>query len=284
MASLHSAAHNTAIKNTVINNTVVYNKVIWITGASGGIGEALANKLAAAGAILILSARRETELTRVRDSLVNAQQHLLLPLDITDTAAVAAALATIKQQIGRLDWLINNAGISQRSLIMDTTLETERKLFEVDYFAQINLTRQALPLLLADDGGKVVFVSSVAGLVGTQYRGSYSAAKAALHLWANSLRAELFDQGLQVATIFPGFVNTDVSRNALTGDGSALGKMDNAQANAMSADKFAEKAVKALTKDKNYIVIGGIKERLGAIVSRLSPNLLYKMVRNTKVR
>lgn len=105
-----------------------------------------------------------------------------------------------------------------------------------------------------------------------------------MHLWANSLRAELFDKGLQVATIFPGFVKTDVSRNALTGDGSALGSMDDAQANAMTAETFAEKAVKALLKGKNYIVIGGLKERLGALVSRLSPELMYKMVRNSKVR
>uniref|UniRef100_UPI004047E656 SDR family oxidoreductase n=1 Tax=Rheinheimera sp. TaxID=1869214 RepID=UPI004047E656 len=262
----------------------VKNKVIWITGASGGIGEALARELAADGARLVLSARRHTELERVRASLANSHQHLLLPLDITDDAAIAAAIVAIRQQIGGLDWLINNAGISQRALIQDTSLETERRLFDVDYFAQVNLTKHALPLLLLDGGGKVVFVSSVAGLVGTQYRGAYSAAKAALHLWANSLRAELFDQGLTVATIFPGFVKTDVSLNALTGDGSALGSMDDAQANAMSADAFAEKAVKALLKGKSYIVIGGLKERLGALVSRLSPELLYKMVRKSKVR
>jgi short-subunit dehydrogenase len=267
-----------------MKHSAVQNKVVWITGASGGIGEALARELAADGARLVLSARRKTELERVRASLANSNQHLLLPLDITDDAAVAAAVDSIKQQIGGLDWLINNAGISQRALIVDTTPETDRKLFDVDYFAQVNLTRQALQLLLADGGGKVVFVSSVAGLVGTQYRGSYSAAKAALHLWANSLRAELFDQGLTVATIFPGFVKTDVSLNALTGDGSALGSMDDAQANAMSADTFAEKAVKALLKGKSYIVIGGLKERLGALVSRLSPEFLYKMVRKSKVR
>lgn len=262
----------------------VKNKVIWITGASGGIGEALARELAADGARLVLSARRHTELERVRASLANSHQHLLLPLDITDDAAIVAAIDTIRQQIGGLDWLINNAGISQRALIQDTSLETERRLFDVDYFAQVNLTKQALPLLLADGGGKVVFVSSVAGLVGTQYRGAYSAAKAALHLWANSLRAELFEQGLTVSTIFPGFVKTDVSLNALTGDGSALGSMDDAQANAMSAEQFAEKAVKALLKGKSYIVIGGLKERLGALVSRLSPELMYKMVCKSKVR
>ncbi|MBU1308373.1 MAG: SDR family NAD(P)-dependent oxidoreductase, partial [Gammaproteobacteria bacterium] len=226
-----------------MQNAKLKDRVIWITGASGGIGEALARELAADGARLVLSARRQSELVRVRSSLANSAQHLLVPLDITDNNAVADAVDTIQQQIGGLDWLINNAGISQRALIIDTTQDTDRKLFEVDYFAQVNLTRQALPLLLADGGGKVVFVSSVAGLVGTQYRGSYSAAKAALHLWANSLRAEFFQQRLSVATIFPGFVKTDVSRNALTGNGSALGTMDDAQANAMSAEDFAEQAV-----------------------------------------
>jgi dehydrogenase/reductase SDR family member 7B len=245
--------------------TPLTNKVIWITGASGGIGEAMARELAAAGARLILSARRQPELERVRASLANAASHLILPLDITDSQAISAAVATISEKIGGLDWLINNAGISQRALIIDTSLETERKL-------------------LAHKCGKVVFVSSVAGLVGTQYRGSYSAAKAALHLWANSLRAELFEQGLTVATIFPGFVKTDVSLNALTGDGKALGEMDTAQAKAMSAAQFAKKALKALLKGKNYIVIGGFKERLGAWVSRLSPELLYKMIRKSKVR
>lgn len=264
--------------------SALQHKVIWITGASGGIGEALARELAAAGARLVLSARRQDELERVRQSLANSTQHLVLPLDITDDSAIQNAISQIRQHIGGLDWLINNAGISQRALIVDTALATERRLFEIDYFAQINLTRQTLPLLLADGGGKVVFVSSVAGLVGTQYRGAYSAAKAALHLWANSLRAELFDDGLTVATIFPGFVKTDVSRNALTGDGSALGTMDDAQANAMSADEFAEKAVIALQKGKSYIVIGGLKERLAAWMSRLSPETLYHMIRNSKVR
>ena len=267
-----------------MKHSAVHNKVIWITGASGGIGEALARELAADGARLILSARREEELQRVKASLANPQLHLLLPLDITDDAAISKAIASIQQHIGGLDWLINNAGISQRALIQDTSLETERRLFDVDYFAQVNLTKHALPLLLADGGGKVVFVSSVAGLVGTQYRGAYSAAKAALHLWANSLRAELFDKGLTVATVFPGFVKTDVSRNALTGDGSALGTMDDAQTNAMSAEAFAEKTVKALNKGKSYIVVGGFKERLAARISRLSPELLYKMIRKSKVR
>jgi short-subunit dehydrogenase len=138
--------------------------------------------------------------------------------------------------------------------------------------------------MLKQGAGQLVFISSVAGLVGTQYRGSYSAAKAALHLWANSVRAELYNQGIRVAVVFPGFVKTAVSMNALTGSGEALGKMDDAQAKAMTADEFAVATVKALRKGKSYIVIGGFKEKLAAWVARLSPELLYRLIRKSKVR
>ncbi|CCQ09900.1 3-oxoacyl-[acyl-carrier protein] reductase [Pseudoalteromonas luteoviolacea B = ATCC 29581] len=261
----------------------LYKKVVWITGASGGIGEALAKECALAGAFVVLSARREKELQRVRSQLQCPEKHLCLPLDITDTEAGVQALKHIIEKYGHLDWLINNAGLSQRALIRDTTIETDRKLFEVDFFAQIQLTRTALESLIAQQG-KVVFISSVAGLVGTQYRGTYSAAKAALHLWANSLRAELANEGLSVATVFPGFVKTDVSINALTGDGKALGQMDNAQANAMSAEDFAQQTLSALLRDKQYVVVGGFKEKLAAMVSRISPEILYRMIRKSKVR
>ncbi|MFC3031946.1 SDR family oxidoreductase [Pseudoalteromonas fenneropenaei] len=259
------------------------DKVIWITGASGGIGEALANQCAKQGAKVVLSARRLSELERVQQSLPNSANHLCLPLDICNSASVSAALAAIKATYGKLDWLINNAGLSQRALVQDTTMATERQLFEVDYFAPVNMTREALPMLLASQG-KVIFISSVAGLVGTQYRSSYSAAKAAIHLWANSLRAELYDQGLSVATVFPGFVNTNVSLNALTGDGTPLGEMDSAQANAMSAEDFAIRTLKALQQGRSYIVVGGFKERLAVWVSRLSPEWLYRMIRKSQVR
>lgn len=259
-------------------------KWIWITGASSGIGEALAHALAARGARLILSARREAELTRVQSGLPQPQQHMCVPLDITDEVAVKDAVAKVMTNAGRIDWLINNAGISQRALVMDTTTDTDRRIMEVDYFAQITLSRAVLATMLPRGQGRLVFVSSVAGLVGTQYRAGYSAAKAAIHLWANSVRAELYAQGIRVAVVFPGFVHTQVSINALTGDGTALGSMDDAQANAMSADTFAEQTVRALIAEREYIVIGGRLERLAAWVSRLSPSLLYRMIRRSKVR
>ncbi|GGW48830.1 SDR family NAD(P)-dependent oxidoreductase [Alishewanella tabrizica] len=265
--------------------TITLNdKIVWITGASGGIGEALAKTMAQEGAIVVLSARRHAELERVRLTLPNPDKHMTLPLDICIETAQEQALAAVLARYGKIDMLVNNAGISQRALIMDTTGETDRKIMEIDYFAQVALSRRVLSSMLKYNQGQLVFISSVAGLVGTQYRGSYSAAKAALHLWANSARAELYEQGIRVAVVFPGFVKTAVSMNALTGSGEALGKMDDAQANAMTATEFAVATVKALKAGKSYIVIGGFKEKLAALLGRFAPELLYKMIRKSKVR
>jgi short-subunit dehydrogenase len=268
------------------NTTPLRGQVIWITGASAGIGKALAVALAAQGATLVLSARRVDALHAVL-ALCQAKgnaPHVVMPLDVTDSLACDAAYWDILRQTGKVDWLINNAGVSQRSLVMDTLPEVDRQIMELDYFAAVNLTRKVLPDMLKRQSGRVVFVSSVAGLVGTQYRASYAAAKAALHLWANSMRAELGGQGIQVNVIFPGYVKTDVSVNALVGDGSTLGSMDDAQAQAMSADEFAQRAVKGLLNNQEFLVIGGVKERFSVLLSRVSPRVLYQVIRRVKVR
>jgi short-subunit dehydrogenase len=262
----------------------LHDKVVWITGASSGIGEALAKVFAAQGASLVLSARRVDELQRVLGQLPNPQHHLVIPFDVTNAAERATAWQQVIGIKGRVDWLINNAGVSQRALISDTTEQTDRRIMEIDYFAPVALTRLVLPSMLSRGHGRVVFVSSVAGLLGTQYRASYSAAKGAIHLWANSLRAEVAEKGIGVSVIFPGFVHTNVSVAALTGDGTALGTMDDAQANAMTSDDFAEKTVKALLAGDEYIVIGGFKEKLGVWLSRMSPTTMYKVIRKTAVR
>lgn len=259
-------------------------QVIWITGASSGIGEALAKQFAKRGAQVVLSARRKEELERVAAQLANPDQHLIVPLDVTDYTSLSKAYNEVIQKKGRLDCLINNAGVSQRALVCDTTEQTDRQIMEIDYFAPVALTRVVLPEMLKHGKGQVVFISSVAGLLGTQYRASYAAAKGAVHLWANSLRAELADQGLRVSVIFPGFVKTNVSVAALTGNGEQLGSMDEAQANAMSSDEFAEQAVQALLAGRDYIVIGGLKEKVGVWLSRLYPPLMYRMIRSSKVR
>lgn len=259
-------------------------KVVWITGASSGLGKALAQECALQGAQVVLTARRFEELENVRVSLLNPDQHVSIPADITDESQVRHAYETVLECKGRIDWLVNNAGLSQRALIADTTMQTERAIMEVDYFSQVFLTKTVLPAFLKQKSGRIVFVSSVAGLLGTQYRASYSAAKAAIHMWANSLRAEVADDGVNVSVIFPGFVKTNVSINALNGEGKAQGYDNEATANGLEADEFAQMAVKALLKGEEYIVVGGRKEVLGTWVSRLSPSMLYKMIRKAQVK
>lgn len=259
-------------------------KVVWITGASSGLGKALAKECALQGADVILTARRYEELEKVRVTLLNPERHVSVCADITDESQVRHAYAQVLAAKGRIDWLINNAGLSQRALIQDTTMQTERAIMEVDYFSQVFLTKTVLPTFIAQKSGRIAFVSSVAGLLGTQYRASYSAAKAAIHMWANSLRAEVAQDGVEVSVIFPGFVKTNVSFNALNGEGKPQGHQDEAIENGLEPDLFAQTTVSALLAGEEYIVVGGAKEKLGVWVSRLSPSTLYKMICKMKVK
>ncbi|WP_104472151.1 SDR family NAD(P)-dependent oxidoreductase [Acinetobacter indicus] len=259
-------------------------KVVWITGASSGLGKALAKECALQGADVILTARRYEELEKVRVTLLNPERHVSVCADITDESQVRHAYAQVLAAKGRIDWLINNAGLSQRALIQDTTMQTERAIMEVDYFSQVFLTKTVLPTFITQKSGRIAFVSSVAGLLGTQYRASYSAAKAAIHMWANSLRAEVAQDGVEVSVIFPGFVKTNVSFNALNGEGKPQGHQDEAIENGLEPDLFAQTTVSALLAGEEYIVVGGAKEKLGVWVSRLSPSTLYKMIRKMKVK
>lgn len=260
------------------------NKVVWITGASSGLGKALARECALQGAQVVLTARRYDELEKVRFGLFKPEQHASVAADITDETQVRHAYEQVVAKKGRIDWLINNAGLSQRALIQDTTMQTERAIMEIDYFSQVFLTKTVLPTFIEQKSGRIAYVSSVAGLLGTQYRASYSAAKAAIHMWANSLRAEVAEFGVGVSVIFPGFVKTNVSFNALNGEGKPQGHQDEAIENGLEADVFAEEVVKALMNEEEYIVVGGAKEKLGVWISRLSPALLYKMIRKMKVK
>ncbi|MCU4437030.1 SDR family NAD(P)-dependent oxidoreductase [Acinetobacter bereziniae] len=259
-------------------------KVVWITGASSGIGKALAAECALQGAQVILSARRLEELEKVRVSLLHPDHHLSVAMDITDEAQVRHAYEQVLDQKGRIDLLINNAGLSQRALITETSMQTERAIMEIDYFSQVFLTKLVLPTFIAQKSGRIAYISSVAGLLGTQYRATYSAAKAAIHMWANSLRAEVAQDGVKVSVIFPGFVKTNVSFNALNGAGKPQAHQDEAIENGLEADDFAKQTVSALLNGQEYIVVGGAKEKLGVWVSRLSPKTLYKMIRKMKVK
>ncbi len=257
-------------------------KVVWITGATSGIGEALAYELAGRGARLVLSARREPQLQTVRQRCQYAERHQILSMDMTDSATIPAKVQQVLQTCGHVDVLINNAGISQRSKVQDTTLEVDRQLMEVDFFGPVALTKALLPSMLERGEGLMVAVSSVAGLIATPLRSSYCAAKHALAAFYDAMRAEVHDSGVRVAVIYPGFVRTEITQNALEGDGSAHRVLDPKLKTGMAADVFAAQAVAALSRGDERIMLAG-HEKWAVWLGRASPSLLAKVIRKAKV-
>lgn len=260
--------------------THLRDKVVWVTGASAGIGAALARAFAGGGAKLVLSARRAPQLEAVKAECeaAGAAGVLSLPLDLERVETHRDAVDSVVTHFGHIDVLVNNAGISQRSLGAETALEVDRKLMEVNYLGTVSLTKAVLPVMLRQRGGRIGVVTSLVGHIGTPMRSSYAASKHALHGFFDSLRAEVWDDGIRITMICPGFVHTDVSRNALAADGSAHGVMDPGQAGGMDPDVCARKALNALRKGRAEAWIGG-KEVLAVWLSRLCPPLYRYIAR-----
>lgn len=261
-------------------------QTVWITGASSGIGEALAVRFARDGANLVLSARRENELNRVADRCVDAgvspDKVLTLPLDVTDWDALPGAVQSVLDRFGSIDLLINNAGMSQRSLCQDTDMAVYRKLMDVDVMGQIALTKAVLPHMLERRSGHIAVTASVAGKVGVPQRTGYCAAKHAVMGFFDALRAEVEDEGIRVSTIVPGFIKTAISQNALSADGSPFGRVDDDIAGGMDVDECAEVVFNALKARKREIPVGKGKEMAALWVKRIAPEMLFKITKARK--
>jgi short-subunit dehydrogenase len=250
------------------------DQVVWITGASSGIGEALAVAFSREGAQLVLSARRAAELERVRASCERPDRHRILPLDLTDEEAIARAA----ESAGPVDVLVHSGGVSQRSLAMQTDLAVERQIMDLNFFGTVALTKAVLPSMIARKSGHIVPVSSVVGYVGTPLRSAYAASKHALHGYFDSLRAELSKDGIRITIVCPGYIRTDVSRNALTGDGSAFGRMDATHEQATTPGECARRVVDGVANGKRVVLVGG-KETWAVLLQRLFPAVVARMVR-----
>ena len=259
------------------------NKTIWITGASSGIGKALALALSKKEVNLILSARNSNQLEEVKLLCHNPECVKILPLDLAMWKKASHWVKDALDLFGGVDILINNAGISQRSLAAETDLEVDERIFRVNYFGTVALTKALLPHFIEKKAGHIVVVTSVVGRVATPLRSSYSASKHALHGFFDSLRAEVYDDHIRVTLICPGFVNTNISKNALMGDGSEQGTLDKATKNGLSPEYFANKAVKVIQKEKQEVVIGGALEVLAVYLKRFFPLILAKMLRKVNV-
>lgn len=259
------------------------NKTVWITGASSGIGEALTYAMVDKGAKVVLSARRADELQRVAK---NCQQYhgttLVLPFDMIDLALHAAKVQEVIQTFGTLDYVILNAGVSQRSYVQDTKFEVYRSLFEINFFSIISLTQAILPVFQRQGFGCFVPIASVAGRISTPRRAAYGASKHALIGFFDSLRAEVHAQGIRVTTILPGYIKTNISIHAMNEHGEKYGKMDPNQAKGLDVNKTAQAIVGAIQAGKNEFFVGGALEAFGLYVKRFFPSLLFYMIRKIK--
>lgn len=255
------------------------NQVVWISGASAGIGESLAREFARRGAKLVLSARRMEELQRVAlESGLPSDNILIIPMDMENYQGFPDLVKEVIDKFGRIDYLFNNAGVSSRALAIDTPVEIDKKMMDINYLGHVALTKAVLPHMIKAKKGHIVVTSSVVGKFGTPLRSAYAASKHALHGFFDTLREELWDFNVKVTILCPGYIRTDVSLNALTSNGEKFNKMSKFQAGGMDPATLANKIIKAVLKNKREASFGG-SEIIGIYLHKFFPRLLYRKLR-----
>lgn len=255
-------------------------KTIWITGASSGIGEALAYALDKRSCKLILSSRKIVELERVKANCLKPENIKIITLDLANLTDIDAKTKMALAAFGTIDVLINNAGISQRSQIIDTDISVYKKLMDINYLGTVALTKSLLPHFIETKKGHVVTISSLMGKFAGPQRSGYCGSKHALHGFFDALRLEHEKDGLTVTMVCPGYVRTNIDKNALTADGSPQNKQDLENQSGLPPDQLAEKMIKGITHKKFETYIGG-KETLGVYLKRFFPRLLHRVVLRT---
>lgn len=259
------------------------HKTIWITGASSGIGKALTVFLSQFDCNLILSARREDVLNTVKSECKSPERVAVLAFDLKDYQLFPRIVQKAINTFGAVDIMVLNGGISQRSALIETDLEVDKHLMEIDYLSNVALSKALLPHFIKNKSGHFAVVTSLMGKFSSPYRSSYCGAKHALHGFFNALRLEHYKDNVKVTLVGPGFVNTNIARNALTEDGTMQGHQDKKTEQGMPPELFAKKMARAIRKGKFEVYIGGF-EKIGVLVSRLSPKLIHTMVKNMQVR
>lgn len=259
-------------------------KTVWVTGASSGIGRAAANLWATKGARVIVSSRKQAALETVVHAWATEQQQrsLVLPLDLAQSDQLASKVEEALAWAGTIDVMVHCGGISQRSTVLETELEVDRRVMEVDYFGTLALTKALLPHFVERKAGQFVVVTSLMGLFSSPLRSGYCGAKHALHGFFESLRAEHYDDGIGVTMVCPGFIHTNISMNAVVGDGSQQGTMDAKTGAGLSPEACAAKLVRAVEKRKAEVLIGRF-EIVGAYLKRFAPGLMRRIVRKAAV-
>jgi len=258
------------------------DKTIWITGASSGIGAALAIQFNALGAKVIVSARRIEKLINLKSKCKFKKALIPISLDIKDQEGIDFAVSEVKK-MGPLHLMIHNAGIAQKGLVINTSLNVDRDIMETNYFGTIALTKAVLPIFIKQKTGWFAIVSSISGVVGIPGRSAYAASKHALQGFFESLRAENFDCKLNISMIIPGFINTEITLKELCGDGTPYGKFEKSHLLGISAEQCAAKIIRGLERKRNYITIGKF-ELVGIYIHRISRILYNYLIKQNPMK
>ena len=256
-------------------------KTLWITGASSGIGRAVAIELSLKKCHLILSSRKKDDLMEVaKICQINGSTTSVIPFDLGEPASIEQAARIVFEEVTHIDGLYHFGGVSQRSYANDTEIAVDRKIFEINFFGTIELTKRVLPVMIKNGGGQIGVTSSIVGKFGFPYRSSYAATKHALHGFFESLRAENVAKNIVISMIIPGRVKTNISMNALDKNGEAQNEMDEGQEKGLSAEQASRTIVKKLEKERKEILVGG-SELIMVQIRRFFPRLFYYL--STKV-
>ncbi len=268
--------------NTTKGNEFFKDKVVWITGASSGIGEGLARALAALSSKVVISARNAEELDRVYKDCVSQGAEkadiLTIRLDVTDFDAMPKAVEEVLKRFSKIDILINNAGLGQRSFAVDTTMEVYQRVMDVNVMGPIALTKAVLPIMIEQQSGHIAVTSSIAGKIGPPLRSGYSAAKHAIMGFFDALRAEVAFHGVKVSTLVSGVVKTNVVANALQGDGSAIGPEEGLMTEGLTVEEAVEIIVAKLSLEEDEIIIGEGQEVQMMHMKQKDPVAFFRML------
>jgi short-subunit dehydrogenase len=256
------------------------DKVVVITGASSGIGKALAHEFASKGANLVLGARQYVTLCEIAQSLEKEYgiKAVAVQCDVSHEEDCKLMIAQAIRSFKKIDVLVNNAGISMRALFNDADLSVLKQLMDVNFWGTVYCTKYALPEILKTRGS-VVGVSSIAGYKGLPGRSGYSASKFAMNGFLDSLRVENLKTGVHIMTACPGFTASNIRNTALAKDGSQQGESTLNEAKMMSAEEVAKLIVDGVASRKRTLIMTG-QGKLTVLLSKFIPGKLDQMVYN----
>ncbi|NWR53319.1 DRS7B reductase, partial [Regulus satrapa] len=259
--------------------------VVLVTGATSGLGRECAKAFHAAGSKLVLCGRDSEklkelaqELRAVKNHRKNTHEPHTVVFDLSDTKSVVSAAEEILKALGHVDILINNAGISFRGTIVDTRLDVDKKVMETNYFGPIALTKALLPSMIKRRQGHIVAISSVQGKISIPFRSAYAASKHATQAFFDCLRAEVEQYDIEVTVVSPGYIQTNLSLNAVTADGSRYGVMDKSTAEGQTAAEVAQVVLNAVGRKKKEVLVAGLTPCLAVYLRNLCPRLFFTLM------